>query len=337
MRRSPGCFFAGSVVSSLTVEGGCRMCRLLILLGCALLLLTGCETTSSSLGGGADLEILAGDLLSILAPFTVSQGVTLEAKVRNSGTAAAGEFRIGFYADGHLIGDPLTAVNLDPNEFILAQTAWLPDAARQVRLEVRADILDQVNERREYNNLRLLYVTVRPAPVPEPVADDSAAADVPAENQVAPVADTPANDTAAVVPQPLPVEPVAAVEYVTANETAATAPAGQPDLAITLPDLSYSRAPQVNQELTFSLQVHNLGNGNLPRPAPLLILINGTALPTRANVRTVAPGDLVMVHLPWTPAAEGWAEITVVIDPDGEIAEISKENNIVKRSLYVRP
>ena len=127
------------------------------------------------------------------------------------------------------------------------------------------------------------------------------------------------------------------VEYTIARDTAPAAPAGRPDLAIALPDLSYSRAPQVGQEMTFSLQIHNVGAANLNRPATLLIFINNVPIPSRAQVNYIAPGAMVMLHLPWTPAAEGWAEIKVVIDPDDEVAESSKDNNLVKRSLYVRP
>lgn len=303
---------------------------------------SGCVSTAA-VTGGPDLEIQASELLIHPTPLLVGQSVILEAKVRNSGTAPAGEFKIGFYADGHLIGDPLTAVNLDPNEFILAQGAWIPDSARQVRLEARADILDQITERREYNNIRLIYLTVG-AGVPAAPAE-TAVVPVPDKPEVVPVA----AETAAVVapPPPPPPQPVnpppplnpppPQVEYITTRDTTPPPPVELPDLAITLPDLSYSQAPQVGKEMTFSLQVHNLGAGNLAKPAPLLILINGTAIPSRAQVNYVAPGDMVMVHLPWTPAAEGWVEIKVVIDPDGEVAESSKNNNLVKRSLYVRP
>ncbi len=288
-----------------------------------ILLLAGCVTPRAG-RSGPDLEIQAGELLVHPVPLTAGQGVTLEAKVRNSGSATAGEFKIGFYADGQLLGTPLTAVNLDPQEFIVAEGTWVPERAGQVRLEARADILDQVSESREYNNTRFIYLTVQPAP----------AAAVPV---------TPPAGTAPVTPvvPAVPVTPVQpatpAVEYVTVPDTRTAGPAGTPDLAVALADLSYSQAPQAGVELTLSLSVRNLGTADVPQPVTFLVLVNDVELPVRARLNRVPPGDAVMVHLPWTPAAEGWATVKIVVDPDGAISELGKENNTVSRQLYVRP
>jgi len=106
------------------------------------------------------------------------------------------------------------------------------------------------------------------------------------------------------------------------------------DLEVSSPDISFSEAnPSAGQTITFSAEIHNLGDRNLQNITVRFFDGNQSigdqciSLIPRHSARTAS--------ISWTADREGFHLMKVVVDSDNAIVETDEENNEATRSLLV--
>jgi subtilase family serine protease len=116
---------------------------------------------------------------------------------------------------------------------------------------------------------------------------------------------------------------------------------GLPDLVLTAADVTLDPAyPRAGEPVTVHATVRNLG-GRPTGTATSLSVAEGEA-GARVGIGSLAvpplePGAFVALSLPWTPAAPpGPRPLSLVLDPDGLVAEQDEGNNEVLRTVVVQ-
>ena len=103
-----------------------------------------------------------------------------------------------------------------------------------------------------------------------------------------------------------------------------------PDLGLTSSDISFSA--QVAGEVRITAEVHNVGRGNVDGKIGVSFYngdpeTGGTYIGDANIIGGIAEGLSEIADIEWSNPALGTYNIYVVVDPEGEIIEISKANN----------
>ena len=109
---------------------------------------------------------------------------------------------------------------------------------------------------------------------------------------------------------------------------------GKPDLEPV--DISFSIAsPRVGQNIKITSRISNSGAVQADNVL-IRIFINGQPFGDDITMN-IAAGTQVNVETNFLPANEGKKDILVLINPEGEIDEASNRNNLLSKTLVVRP
>lgn len=94
-------------------------------------------------------------------------------------------------------------------------------------------------------------------------------------------------------------------------------------------------SPLVGQAVTISATIGNRG-AQAAKNAAIRLFVNGQPYGDdfRVDLEAGAEADIAMTY---TPTRQGTQDILVMVNPDEELAELSKRNNILSKTLIVRP
>ncbi len=115
-----------------------------------------------------------------------------------------------------------------------------------------------------------------------------------------------------------------------------------PDLAINTNDITYTPAsPEEGDIVTISANIHNIGEGSATSIMVGVYEGNPNAGGIQigsAFINFILPDSALTIEIDWqTIEKEGNNDIWVVIDPDNEIVETGKLNNIANKTIKINP
>jgi len=106
-----------------------------------------------------------------------------------------------------------------------------------------------------------------------------------------------------------------------------------PDLMVKSVDLKPSK-PVVGKECVVNVRIMNIGKADAGL-FEVSLKVNNTAVQTR-TVEGLKVNETADLSFSWEPQKQGDYELTVVIDPDGKIYELNKDNNILYIAATVK-
>ncbi|MCK5559368.1 MAG: hypothetical protein KAJ51_02200, partial [Thermoplasmata archaeon] len=114
-----------------------------------------------------------------------------------------------------------------------------------------------------------------------------------------------------------------------------------PDLKITTHDIEFSNAnPMVNQQITINATITNRGQTDLTSSAKVRFTRynskgSGTVIGQDQTITGLTKSSSTTVSVKWA-VVPGEHIIEVEIDPDNEVYESNKWNNLANKSIYIR-
>ncbi|MCK5360796.1 MAG: hypothetical protein KAJ95_09225 [Gammaproteobacteria bacterium] len=109
---------------------------------------------------------------------------------------------------------------------------------------------------------------------------------------------------------------------------------GKPDLSPVSIDFSIA-APRLGQKIRIVSRITNTGSIQADN-AKIRLFINGQPYGKDITMN-IAAGSEASIETDFLPASEGKKDILLLINPDGEIDEKSNRNNLLSKTLIVRP
>lgn len=96
-------------------------------------------------------------------------------------------------------------------------------------------------------------------------------------------------------------------------------------------------APMTSEVITAGLEVRRIGGTEVLSNVVVSFTLNGDFLGT-GIIDTLSPRSRAAATLSWpTPVTPGFYDIVATIDPQNLIPEANEENNVITRTIYVRP
>ena len=112
-----------------------------------------------------------------------------------------------------------------------------------------------------------------------------------------------------------------------------------PDPAVSVTEMgTYPAAPRVGQPATLWARVRNLGSEAARAVSVRLRLVDATGAPVTETTVVLAllpAGASTVVAQPWVPAASGSFGLSVIVDAEDALIELSEDNNEAARDLFV--